>query len=46
VREALPRSTHGRPAKTLLALPHVEVRVAGVASRDVDTPADLESLTD
>ena len=46
VREALPRPAHGRPAKTLLALPHVRVQVAGVASRDVDTPADLEALGD
>lgn len=45
VRAGLPHPAHGRPAKTLLALPHVEVRVAGVASRDVDTPADLEELT-
>lgn len=44
VRATLPRPAHGRPAKTLLALPHVEVRVAGVASRDVDTPRDLEEL--
>jgi molybdenum cofactor guanylyltransferase len=45
VRGVLPRPAHGRPAKTLLALPHIEVPVAGVTSRDVDTPADLEALT-
>ena len=44
VREVLPRPSHGRPAKSLLALAHVEVRVVGVASRDVDTPSDLAAL--
>jgi molybdopterin-guanine dinucleotide biosynthesis protein A len=44
VREALPRPSHGRAARSLLALPHVEVRVVDVASRDVDTPSDLEAL--
>ncbi|WP_299447905.1 molybdenum cofactor guanylyltransferase [uncultured Phycicoccus sp.] len=37
------RST-GLPARTLLEVPHVEVAVAGAASRDVDTPADLAAL--
>jgi molybdopterin-guanine dinucleotide biosynthesis protein A len=46
VRDVMPRPAHGRPAKTLLALPHLRVPVAGVASRDVDTPADLEALSD
>ena len=45
MRGVMPRPAHGRPAKTLLALPHLRVPVAGVASRDVDTPADLEALT-
>ena len=45
VRGVMPRPAHGRPAKTLLALPHLRVPVAGVTSRDVDTPADLEALT-
>lgn len=45
VRDLLPRPAHGRPAKTLLALPHLRVPVTGVTSRDVDTPADLEALT-
>ena len=44
VREGLPRPTHGRPARSLLQLPHVEVRLTGRAVRDVDTPADLEVL--
>jgi molybdopterin-guanine dinucleotide biosynthesis protein A len=46
VRTVMPRPAHGRPAKTLLALPHLRVPVSGVTSRDVDTPADLEALTD
>ncbi|GAA4414226.1 hypothetical protein GCM10023168_37690 [Fodinibacter luteus] len=45
VRDALPHPAHGRPAKTLLALAHVAVPVPGAASRDVDTPRDLEDLT-
>ena len=43
-RGALPIPAANRPAKMLLAVPHVEVTVTGVASRDVDTPADLEDL--
>jgi molybdopterin-guanine dinucleotide biosynthesis protein A len=46
VRTVMPRPAHGRPAKTLLALPHLRVPVSGVTSRDVDTPADLQSLAD
>ena len=44
VREGLPQPAHGRPARSLLRLPHVEVRLTGPAVRDVDTPADLEAL--
>ena len=44
LRDAVPHPAHGRAAKTLLAVPHVEVRVTGVAARDVDTPADLDEL--
>ncbi len=45
VRDLMPRPAHGRPAKRLLELPHLRVPVAGVTSRDIDTPADLEALT-
>ena len=41
-RAALP--TAGVPARSLLDLPHVEVAVPGAASRDVDTPADLDAF--
>ncbi len=41
LRHALPIPAHDRPAKLLLALPHVEVVVTGRAAADVDTPADL-----
>lgn len=44
VREGLPRPAHGRPARSLLRLPHVEVALTGRSVRDVDTPADLEAL--
>ena len=44
VRRALPIPAANRPAKMLLAVPHLEVRVTGPASRDVDTPGDLEDL--
>ncbi len=44
VRAGLPTPAHGRPAKLLLALPHLELTVPGSAARDVDTPADLEEL--
>jgi molybdopterin-guanine dinucleotide biosynthesis protein A len=43
-RAAVPGSGHGHPARTLLDLPHVTVPVTTVASRDVDTPADLDEL--
>jgi molybdopterin-guanine dinucleotide biosynthesis protein A len=46
VRAVLPVPSAGRPAKLLLAVPHVEVVVTGPAGRDVDTPADLEALSD
>jgi molybdopterin-guanine dinucleotide biosynthesis protein A len=46
VRAVLPVPSADRPAKLLLAVPHVEVVVTGPAGRDVDTPADLEALTD
>lgn len=38
---ALPHPAHGRRAKLLLEVPHVEVPVAGRAGRDVDVPGDL-----
>lgn len=44
VRRALPIPATNRPAKMLLAVPHIEVAVSGPASRDVDTPADLHDL--
>jgi molybdopterin-guanine dinucleotide biosynthesis protein A len=44
VQTLLPDPAHGLPAKTLLRLTHVTVTVAGAASRDVDTPADLSAL--
>ena len=44
VRRALPTPAADRPAKMLLAVPHLEVVVTGPASRDVDTPGDLEDL--
>lgn len=44
VREVLPHPCHGRPARSLLRLPHVEVTLRGQAVGDVDTPADLEAL--
>ena len=46
VRAALPIPAANRPAKLLLAIAHLEVPVTGPAGRDVDTPADLEALTD
>ena len=45
VREVLPSPAANRPAKLLLAVPHLEVEVSGRAGRDVDTPADLDDLT-
>jgi molybdopterin-guanine dinucleotide biosynthesis protein A len=45
VLAALPVPAADRPAKLLLALAHLEVEVTGPASRDVDTPADLEALS-
>ena len=44
VREALPDDPRGIPARSLLALRHVEVAVPAVAALDVDTPADLDQL--
>ncbi|WP_404385710.1 nucleotidyltransferase family protein [Knoellia locipacati] len=44
LRRALPDSTAGVPARTLLSLPHVEVRAA-FEVRDVDTPEDLDAMT-
>lgn len=46
VRSVLPDQPGGRPARALLALPHVELAMDGPAVRGVDTPADLERLTD
>ena len=44
LRQALPVSAANRPAKLLLAVPHLEVAVTGRAGRDVDTRADLDDL--
>lgn len=44
VREGLPHPAHGVAAKRLLDLTHVDVEVAGLASRDVDTTQDLAEL--
>ena len=44
VRQTLPVPAANRPAKLLLAVPHVEIAVTGPAGRDVDTPADLDDL--
>ena len=44
VRRLLPSPAHGRPAKLLFDLAHVELAVPGPAAHDVDTPADLEGL--
>jgi molybdenum cofactor guanylyltransferase len=44
VRGVLPTPAHDRPAKLLLGLAHVDLVVHGSATRDVDTPADLEEL--
>lgn len=44
VRQALPVPAANRPAKLLLAVPHLEVAVIGRAGRDVDTRADLDDL--
>lgn len=46
VRAALPEDPRGVPARSLLELTHVTVAVPGVAALDVDTPADLEELSD
>jgi molybdopterin-guanine dinucleotide biosynthesis protein A len=43
LRAVLPDSPHGLPARTLLAVPHVEVAVPSELARDVDTAADLET---
>jgi molybdopterin-guanine dinucleotide biosynthesis protein A len=44
VRGVLPHTAHGRPAKTLLGIPHVRLALRGDVTRDVDTRADLEDL--
>ena len=44
VRHLLPSPAHGRPARLLFDLAHVELAVSGPAARDVDTPADLEKV--
>jgi len=44
LRRVLPIPAANRPAKLLLAVPHLEVAVTGPASRDVDTPGDLRDL--
>ena len=44
LRGALPDPAADRPAKLLLEMAHVEVRVDGPAGRDVDTPEDLAEL--
>lgn len=44
LRQALPVPAANRPAKLLLAVPHLEVAVTGRAGRDVDTRADLDDL--
>jgi len=43
-RDVLPALAAHRPARLLLAVPHLEVVVTGPAGRDVDTPADLDDL--
>ena len=43
LRDALPSATAGVAARTLLSLPHVEVR-APFEVRDIDTPEDLGRL--
>ena len=45
LRQALPVPAANRPAKLLLALPHLDLLVTGPASRDVDSQADLDDLT-
>ncbi|WP_207556028.1 molybdenum cofactor guanylyltransferase [Intrasporangium flavum] len=42
LRAVLPPEPHGRPARTLLTVPHVAVPVPAGPARDVDTPEDLE----
>ena len=44
LQQALPVPAANRPAKLLLALPHLDLLVTGRASRDVDTRADLDDL--
>ena len=44
LRAALPTAAANRPARLLLAVPHLEVAVTGPAGRDVDTPEDLDDL--
>ncbi len=44
LRRALPVPAANRPAKLLLALPHLDLLVTGPASRDVDSQADLDDL--
>lgn len=44
VRAALAGEVDGRPARQLLRLSHVELRVVGESALDVDTQADLDGL--
>ncbi|KGN41751.1 hypothetical protein N801_06245 [Knoellia aerolata DSM 18566] len=44
LRRAVPADAHGLPARTLLTLPHREVR-APFEVPDVDTPEDLDAMT-
>lgn len=44
VRAGIPDPAHGVAAKRLLDLPHLEVTVAGLPGRDVDTTQDLIEL--
>jgi molybdopterin-guanine dinucleotide biosynthesis protein A len=44
LREALPVPAADRPARLLLALPHLDLLVTGPASRGVDSQADLDDL--
>ena len=44
--ESRGRWAANRPAKLLLALPHLDLLVTGPASRDVDSQADLDDLDD
>ncbi len=43
LRQVLPASLQGLPARVLLTVPHVEVVVPPELADDVDTPGDLET---